>query len=313
MLQINQRPFQSTQLISLDKYFDEMVKLYDSENFPKVMLLSGNKGIGKFTLIFHFLNYIYTKKEKNTYNLTKKIINTNSVFYKTVLNQSCVDVFFLQASESKNIKIDDIRYLKSVLSRTSLSNDPRFIIIDEVEFLNINSANALLKTLEEPSGNNFFILIDNKQADLIPTISSRCFKNNIYLNFEQKKKINNYLVDLNKINFLIDDTNFLTPGLLLKYSLLSIKYKIDINDNILSKLNKLLYSYKKNKDKDLLNMSFYLINNFFYKLVKKNKNKTSLLLDLKLNITNNINDFTIYNLNLSSVLNSIDKKLKNVR
>ena len=121
------------------------------------------------------------------------------------------------------------------------------------------------------------------------------------------------MVDLNKINFLIDDTNFLTPGLLLKYSLLSIKYKIDINDNILSKLNKLLYSYKKNKDKDLLNMSFYLINNFFYKLVKKNKNKTSLLLDLKLNITNNINDFTIYNLNLSSVLNSIDKKLKNVR
>ena len=229
------------------------------------------------------------------------------------MNQSCVDVFFLQASESKNIKIDDIRYLKSVLSRTSLSNDPRFIIIDEVEFLNINSANALLKTLEEPSGNNFFILIDNKQADLIPTISSRCFKNNIYLNFEQKKKINNYLVDLNKINFLIDDTNFLTPGLLLKYSLLSIKYKIDINDNILSKLNKLLYSYKKNKDKDLLNMSFYLINNFFYKLVKKNKNKTSFLLDLKLNITNNINDFTIYNLNLSSVLNSIDKKLKNVR
>ena len=129
----------------------------------------------------------------------------------------------------------------------------------------------------------------------------------------QKKKINNYLVDLNKINFLIDDTNFLTPGLLLKYSLLSIKYKIDINDNILSKLNKLLYSYKKNKDKDLLNMSFYLINNFFYKLVKKNKNKTSFLIDLKLNITNNINDFTIYNLNLSSVLNSIDKKLKNVR
>jgi DNA polymerase-3 subunit delta' len=312
MLQIDQGSHQSTQLIALDKYFDEMVNLYESSIFPRVMLLSGNKGIGKFTLVFHFLNYIYSKKEKNNYNLSEKLININSVFYNSILNKTCADVIFFQASENKNIKIEDVRNLKSVLSRTSLSNEPRFIIIDEVEFLNISSANALLKTLEEPTGNNFFILIDNKQADLIQTISSRCLKNNIYLNTQQKKKITDYLIELNKINFLITDTNSLTPGLLLKYSIFSKKYKIDANENILSKLKKVLYAYKKNKDKDLINMTFFLINDFFYKLAKKNNDKIYFLLDLKFNITNNINDFTIYNLNLSSVLNSIELKLKNV-
>ena len=257
MLQIDQGSHQSTQLIALDKYFDEMVNLYESSIFPRVMLLSGNKGIGKFTLVFHFLNYIYSKKEKNNYNLSEKLININSVFYNSILNKTCADVIFFQASENKNIKIEDVRNLKSVLSRTSLSNEPRFIIIDEVEFLNISSANALLKTLEEPTGNNFFILIDNKQADLIQTISSRCLKNNIYLNTHQKKKITDYLIELNKINFLITDTNSLTPGLLLKYSIFSKKYKIDANENILSKLKKVLYAYKKNKDKDLINMTFF--------------------------------------------------------
>ena len=55
--------------------------------------------------------------------------------------------------------------MKSSLSRTSLSKNSRFTIIDEVEFVNENSVNALLKILEEPSGNNFFILINNQQAN----------------------------------------------------------------------------------------------------------------------------------------------------
>ena len=52
-------PFQSIKLISMNKYFNEMVQLHDTESFPKVLLLSGKKGIGKFTLVFHFLNYIF--------------------------------------------------------------------------------------------------------------------------------------------------------------------------------------------------------------------------------------------------------------
>ena len=313
MFRLNQSPLKTLKLISLDKYLAEMIKQYETNCFPKVLLLDGKKGIGKFTLIFHFLNYIYTKEEKNNYNITEKLININSKFYKSILNQTCSDVVFFQAEEGKNIKIDDVRKLKSVLSRSSLSTNPRFTIIDEVEFLNANSSNALLKTLEEPSVNNYFILINNQQAELIDTISSRCIKSYIHLNFQQQKKVIDHFIKNKIIESLIDISKDLTPGLLLKYTELGIKYKINNNDNILINLDKLLHSYKKDKDKNLINMLLFFIDQFFYNQIKKNLHKTDILMNLKLTIIHKINDFIVYNLHIRSVLNSIEFNLKNVR
>ena len=312
MLKNHHSIFKSTKLISLDKYFDEMIKLYDSESFPKVLLLSGKKGIGKFTLVFHFINYIYSKKEKTNYNIKDKLINESSIFYKSIIKQTCTDVIFVEVENGKNIKIDDIRNLKSILSTSSLSENPRFIIIDEIEFLSISSVNALLKTLEEPSKNNYFILIDNQQTDLIETISSRCLKSNIYLNSNQRKKIINYFNENKKITLPLDNVDNLTPGVLIAYNEISNKYKLDETDDIYSKLNKLLYGYKKDKNIALINMSIFLIDKLFYNLVENNTNKIDFLLNLKSSIVKCINDFIIYNLNINSVLNSIETKLKNV-
>jgi|TARA_B110000285_G_C15129983_1_gene622910 DNA polymerase-3 subunit delta' len=306
-------PFQSIKLISLNKYFVEMVKLFELGVFPKVFLLSGQKGIGKFTLIFHFLNYIFSKNEKTQYNFKDNVININSNFYKSVLNQNCADVIFLKAEEGKNIKIEDIRELKSILSKSTLSNKPRFTVIDEVEFLNINSVNALLKTLEEPSKNNYFILINNQQSNLIETISSRCLKNNIYLNSIERKIVIKHLIEEKRLNLLIEDDGNLSPGLLLVYNELSNKYKITQNDNMFSKLNKLLHAYKKDKNKALINMSVFLIDQYFYQLLSEKENKIEFLLNLKSIIINKINEFFTYNLNINLVLNFIELKLKNVR
>ena len=175
-------PLNTKKLILMDKYINEMISLYDSKKFPKVLLLNGKKGLGKFTMTFHFLNYIFTQNEKKSYNLKNKEINSESVFFNQVLNQTNQDVLLIKARENKNIKIEDIRNLRSTLSTSSLSKNPRFTIIDEAEYMNENSANALLKTLEEPTKNNFFILINNQQAVLLKTISSRCVINNIFLN-----------------------------------------------------------------------------------------------------------------------------------
>ena len=60
-------------------------------------------------------------------------------------------------------------------------------------------------------------------------------------------------------------------------------------------------------------MSIFLIDQFFYSLIKENKNKIDFLLSLKLTIINKINDFIVYNLNINSVLKSIEIKLKYVR
>ena len=113
-------PFNSTKLIAMDNYFNEMISLYNIKKFPKVLLLNGKKGIGKFTLVIHFLNYIFSAKEKEAYILKDKTININSIFYKQLLSNTNQDILLIKAEENKNIKIEDIRNLKSTISRSSL-------------------------------------------------------------------------------------------------------------------------------------------------------------------------------------------------
>ena len=302
----------SIKLVGLNSNFNEMVNLYEANKFPKVLLLNGKKGSGKFTMVMHFINYIFSKNEKILYNHKDKIINTDSPFYNSILNKTTQDVIFIQAEENKNIKIDDIRSLKSMLVNSSLSNNPRFTIIDEVEFMNTNSVNALLKTLEEPSDNNFFILINNQQVDLTDTISSRCLKSNIFLNSSQSSQIINHLIKDRGINNLIDSCSGLSPGLFLKYNEIYLKYKINEDDSMLTKLNIIINAYKKDKDKLLINLAFFLIDSSFLKKIQNNKNEIEFLLDVKTSIMKIINDFVQFNLNINSVLNLIKIKLTNV-
>ena len=308
----NLKQLYSLKLLGLDFYFNEMIKLYESKKFPKVLLLNGNKGIGKFTLTMHFINYIFSKDEIFAYNLDDKVINVNSLFYNLLSNKTTQDVIFIQAAENKNIKIDDIRSLKSTLAGSSLSNNPRFIIIDEVELLNANSVNALLKTLEEPSKNNFFILINNQQEDLIKTISSRCLKSNIFLNSFLCGKVINYLMKDRKIENLIDTNDNLSPGLFVRYNEIYRNYKIKKNDSMFIKLKTLIMGYKNEKDKSLISLAYFLIDHSFFNKIRNNTNEIDFLLNTKSSIIRTINDFVKFNLNINSVLELIRIKLNNV-
>ena len=68
-------PRETSKLFGLNRYYDLIKSLHNSKKFPKVLLLSGKKGIGKFTLINHFLNYVFNKSNYN--------INENSFSKKT--------------------------------------------------------------------------------------------------------------------------------------------------------------------------------------------------------------------------------------
>ena len=142
----------SLKLYSFDEKFHLMIKLYNSKKFPNSLMLSGKKGIGKFTLVKHFLNYIFDK----SYNLETKEINETSEFYRQYLNNVTPNVIYLDGFELKNAKIDDIRHLKSTLLKSNMSGMSRFIILDDVELFNHNSLNALLKIIEEPNEKLFF-------------------------------------------------------------------------------------------------------------------------------------------------------------
>ena len=309
---LNSNRLYSLKLVGLDSYFNEMLKLYEQKKFPRVLLLSGKKGIGKFTLAMHFINCIFSKNEKVPYDIIDKIINKDSIFYNLVLNKNTQDVNFIKAEANKNIKIEDVRSLKSTLSNSSLSNNPRFNIIDDVEFLNANSVNALLKTLEEPSNNDFFILINNQQNNLIETISSRCLKTNIFLGPNQRKEVIKHLLEETGIENVIDIDANLTPGLFLRFNEIYLKYKINKSDNTYTILNVLINAYKKEKDKSIISLVYFLIDYFFLQKIQNNIVKIDFLLDTKLSIIKTINDFVHFNLNIHSVLNSIETKLHNV-
>ncbi len=72
------------------------------------------------------------------------------------------------------IRVDKIRRLNEEVSYSSISGDKRVVIIHNCENFNANSANALLKNLEEPKNDTTYILTTNNPQAIIATIRSRC-------------------------------------------------------------------------------------------------------------------------------------------
>ena len=139
----------------------ELIQLYEDNNLPNKILLSGQKGLGKSTLAYHLVNYVLSKDEEFTYDIKKFEINEKNHSFKTTLNKSNPNLNIIDISlEKKFIDISQIRELILNLNKSSFNKKPRFVLIDNVEFLNLNSVNALLKVLEEPTSNVHFILIN---------------------------------------------------------------------------------------------------------------------------------------------------------
>lgn len=74
----------------------------------------------------------------------------------------------------KQIKVDSVRELVNFIAKTAQRSGRKVVILHPAESLNINAANALLKSLEEPSANTVIILVTDNLGVLLPTIRSRC-------------------------------------------------------------------------------------------------------------------------------------------
>jgi DNA polymerase-3 subunit delta' len=102
------------------------------------------------------------------------------------------DVVTIKA-EGQFIKIKEIRELQEQMKFRPLEGRKRIFIIDDADRMNIVSANALLKTLEEPSASNILILITARPHQLPMTILSRC--QHLRFNPLQRETISSYLHD----------------------------------------------------------------------------------------------------------------------
>lgn len=302
-------PKNSLTLYGLDKDFDFFTKLYLANKTPKVLMLSGEKGIGKSTLTNHLMNFIF---DKFNYNFKDKIIDSKSFFYKQYSNNTFSNIIYLSGSMFKNVKIEDIRELKKKLLKSTLSNKERFIILDDVELFNLNSLNALLKLIEEPSEKNYFILINNSSKPLIDTIRSRSLEVKIALSNANRIQIIKSLIKEHSLETCIDYKIInLSPGNFLLFNHILIENNIDVNSNFITNLEIILNLYKKNKNVIFINLIFFLTDFHFYNLNNVDNSNIEKIVENKYFVINNINKFITYNLNPNTLMNAINQKLTN--
>ena len=290
---MNLEPSSQLNLFSHREEFQKLINLYKNNNLPNKILFSGEKGIGKCTLAYHLINYILSSNEDFIYDLDNlKIIPDNKSF-KLVQNKSNPNFILVDIQEEKkNIDISQIRNLILTLNKSSFNTKPRFVLIDNIELLNINAVNALLKILEEPNDNINFILINNNKR-ILPTLKSRCLNFKIRLTSKQSIEIANKILNNNYNEFLNEDlvNNYSTPGEILNLIDFANINDIDlIETNLKDFIKKIIMEklYKKNNSiKNLIYslMEFYfrknvsvtnikLINSYSYFLKKIENTKT---------------------------------------
>ena len=85
------------------------------------------------------------------------------------------DSFVLEPEEAdKAIRVDQVRELVSFVVQTSQLGGRKVVLLEPVEAMNLSAANALLKSLEEPSGDTVLLLVSHQPSRLLPTVKSRC-------------------------------------------------------------------------------------------------------------------------------------------
>ncbi|WP_139249880.1 DNA polymerase III subunit [Lutispora thermophila] len=129
-------------------------------------IFNGPAGSGKKTVADIFARAINCKDPKY------KPCNLCSSCKKTIAKVN-PDIIYIRPTGS-SIKIEQIRKLISDISVKSYENIYRVIIVENADSLTSESQDAFLKTLEEPEGNNIFILLTENYNTLLPTIISRC-------------------------------------------------------------------------------------------------------------------------------------------
>ena len=142
---MNLNPSTQINLFEHKKIFNHLSQLYKNKNLPNKILLSGEEGIGKSTLAYHLINFVLSENEEYSYDYEQYTINPKNKSYKLIQNKSNPNFYLIDVLEDKkNIDINQIRELILNLNKSSFNNKKRFVLIDNIELLNINSVFCLL-------------------------------------------------------------------------------------------------------------------------------------------------------------------------
>ncbi len=146
---------------------DKLVQIKTLGRWPHAMLFAGPSGIGKRKVAMACAQILVCEKEELACGACGPCLR--------IEKEQSESLLFLKPDEKAarpTIKVEAVRELLDSLSLASMG-PARVVIIDNVQIMNPQAANALLKTLEEPFDNVYFILIAEDLQQLMPTIRSR--------------------------------------------------------------------------------------------------------------------------------------------
>jgi DNA polymerase-3 subunit delta' len=187
-----------------DVQWERLISQMNSKKLPHALSLIGPSFIGKQNFAISFANFILCASplKKTPCGKCKSCCLSRSGNHP--------DCIILKPdSKGKNINVESIRDLDTFSSQTSQQGGWKVVIICPAESMNINAANALLKTLEEPKEKTLIMLVCHDSSRLLTTIKSRCqnlifpVPNRTKVKFWLKKK----LPDIQDINELIEHAN----------------------------------------------------------------------------------------------------------
>ncbi len=203
----NLSPRNNNFLIGFEEEEKFLLEAWKKNTLHNSWLFSGVEGIGKASLAYKFAKFVLFADEKDKDKYTSLDIPPQSAVNNLVSNNAHPDLKIIERDyieadkkkiikaikdgeqlaqedlkelkKSANIKVDEVRTINEFLSKRSGNDGWRVVIIDSIDDMNTSSANAILKTLEEPPHKALMLLISHNPNRLLPTIKSRCAKLNL--------------------------------------------------------------------------------------------------------------------------------------
>lgn len=162
-----------------------LLDAYKSGRIPHAFLIGGPQGIGKATLAFRMARFVLAHPDPTAdavQHAKSLAVPRDNPAAELVRAQSHPDLLVLERTLGDNgklrsvIRVDDARQVTGFLSTTAGLGGWRVVIVDAVDDLNAESANALLKGLEEPPSRTLFLLVSHAPGSVLATIRSRCHR-----------------------------------------------------------------------------------------------------------------------------------------
>jgi DNA polymerase III subunit delta' len=158
-----------------------LVEAFKSGRLHHAWLMTGEQGIGKAAFAYRAARFLLSREDHQPpAGIGSLDIAEDTRTARQVANLSHPGLLTIKRGwdpsgkkSRQSIAIDDIRQLRHFLQRTAVT-PWRVVIVDSADDLNPNSANALLKSLEEPPARTVFLLISSSPGRLLATIRSRC-------------------------------------------------------------------------------------------------------------------------------------------